>query len=99
MDTMSEKTIRILVVIFALSSIFLLLQNSKLREDMKDKEFQANEAIRLREMVTKKYDSLQSEYYPTAIELNRYETAFYIFSQRNPCAASEYGDIISNETE
>jgi len=44
-------------------------------------------------------DSLHAENYPCQIELNRYETAYEIFLKRNPKCASQYGDIISNETE
>jgi hypothetical protein len=44
-------------------------------------------------------DSLQAELYPAAIELSRYQVAYEIFLKRNYKAASEYGDIISNETE
>ena len=44
-------------------------------------------------------DSLHWELLPTQIELGRYEVAYDIFMERNPKAASQYGDIISNETE
>ena len=44
-------------------------------------------------------DSLHSENYLCQIELNRYQNAYEIFVRRNPKAASQYGDIISNETE
>lgn len=47
----------------------------------------------------KQVDSLHSENYPCQIELSRYQNAYEIFVKRNPKAASEYGDIISNETE
>lgn len=44
-------------------------------------------------------DSLETENYPCQIELNRYKIAYEIFMGRNPKAASQFGDIISNETE
>jgi len=44
-------------------------------------------------------DSLYWELLPTQIELGRHEVAYSIFMERNPKAASHYGDIISNETE
>lgn len=44
-------------------------------------------------------DSLYAENYPCQIELSRYQTAYEIFLKRNYQAASQYGDIISNETE
>jgi len=37
--------------------------------------------------------------FPIEIELSRYEMAFRLFSERNPKAAEQYADIISNETE
>lgn len=47
----------------------------------------------------KAVDSLHAENYPCQIELSRYQTAYEILVRRNPQAAKQYGDIISNETE
>lgn len=44
-------------------------------------------------------DSLHSENFPCQVELGRYQVAYQIFMERNPKAASQYGDIISEETE
>jgi hypothetical protein len=44
-------------------------------------------------------DSLHSENFPCQIELGRYEMAYQILLERNPKAAKQYGDIISDETE
>lgn len=44
-------------------------------------------------------DSLYRELLPTQIELARRDMAYEIFVKRNPEAASQYVDIISNETE
>ena len=44
-------------------------------------------------------DSLYSELYPAQIELDRHIEALHIFMKRNPKAANEYADIISEETE
>lgn len=44
-------------------------------------------------------DSLEAEIFPIQIELGRHEVAYQIFLERNPKAAKQYGDIISNETE
>ncbi len=44
-------------------------------------------------------DSLYMENFPCQIELGRYQVAYQIFMERNPKAASQYGDIISQETE
>lgn len=46
-----------------------------------------------------KSDSLYFELYPCEIELNRFKIAYEILNERNPKAASQYGDIISLETE
>jgi hypothetical protein len=42
---------------------------------------------------------LYSELYPCEIELNRFQIAFRILEDRNPKAAEQYGNIISDETE
>lgn len=44
-------------------------------------------------------DSLHTENFPCQIELGRYQMAYEIFMERNPKAAKQYGDIISDETE
>ncbi len=44
-------------------------------------------------------DSLYNENFPCQIQLSRYDMAYQIFMERNPKAAKQFGDIISNETE
>jgi type II secretory pathway component PulL len=44
-------------------------------------------------------DSLYDRLFPTEIELNRMQTAYDIFLDKNYKAAQQFGDIISNETE
>jgi len=44
-------------------------------------------------------DSLQAELFPCEVELNRHKVALEIFMKRNPKAAAEYENIISQETE
>lgn len=44
-------------------------------------------------------DSLSYEMFPLQVELGRYEVAYHIFLERNPKAAEQYGNIISDETE
>lgn len=44
-------------------------------------------------------DSLHSENYPCQIELGRYQLAYEILLERNAKAATQFGDIIANETE
>ncbi len=54
---------------------------------------------RLIDSLQNRCDSLYNELYPAQIELGRYEVAYQILLERNPKAAKQYGDIISNETE
>ena len=44
-------------------------------------------------------DSLHDELFPTQIELNRMRIGYNILLERNPKAAEQLGNIISNETE
>ncbi len=44
-------------------------------------------------------DSLHAEIFPCQVELGRYQVAYQIFMERNPKAAKQYGDIISEETD
>ena len=44
-------------------------------------------------------DSLSYEMFPLEVELGRYEAAYHILLERNPKAAEQYGNIISDETE
>jgi hypothetical protein len=44
-------------------------------------------------------DSLYSELYPAQNELDRRIEAMHIFLKRNPKAANQFADIISEETE
>lgn len=49
--------------------------------------------------IVKANDSLRMEIFPLETQLTRYQVAFGILAERNPKAAKQYGDIISNETE
>lgn len=49
--------------------------------------------------LTAEVDSLQAIIWPLEVELDRFNQAYIIFSERNPKAAEEYGTIISEETE
>ena len=44
-------------------------------------------------------DSLHAELFPCEVEINRYRIALEIFHERNPKAAKEYENIITQETE
>ena len=49
--------------------------------------------------LNKKIDSLEQEIFVLELKLFRQEEAIKIFEQENPTAASQLGDIISDETE
>jgi hypothetical protein len=99
MDTMSNKSLRIGIVLLSLSLIFVTLQWTK--------EKQNNEPLKKELSKTKKSldslqvisDSLYNELFPIQVQLGRFQVAYEILTERNPKAASQYGDIISNETE
>lgn len=99
MDTMSEKTLRIIIVILGLLFIWstLLLGNKTI--DYKKQELTIQQLNREVDSLQILSDSLNMELFPTVVELGRYQIAFQIFMERNPKAASQYGDIISEETE
>jgi len=92
-ESMSTKSLKITVVILALFLIWEIIMSSK------------NQKIYEQQLTTKCdsiqhiADSIHNKSYDDEIELNRYQIAFEIFLKRNPKAAEEYGDIISNETE
>jgi len=72
---------------------FYLLNKDKRKNDMIKAQ---NAKI---DSLQKAVDSLHAENYPCQIELSRHQRAYEILLERNPDAAVDYGDIISNETE
>ena len=99
MDNMSEKTLRISIVAFALMFLYSTVMWGKKNVELKKQKSEIEELSKQVDNLQQKSDSLYSELFPTQIELGRYEIAYEIFKERNPKAASQYGDIISNETE
>jgi hypothetical protein len=67
--------------------------------DVKYKELQINQLTKQVDSLEVLSDSLQVELFPAEVELTRYQIAYEIFLKRNPKAASQFGDIISDETE
>jgi hypothetical protein len=97
---MGDKTLRFLVVISTLFSIWVVVKNTSERYDIK--KTHELQIMSLRDSlysVTKQKDSLYSELYPCQIETNRFHIAFRILEDRNPIAAEQFGNIISDETE
>ena len=99
MDTMSDKSLRISIVVISLLFIWVLvLFSNQTNENKKNKVEiellrQENDTLRIQK------DSLYWELFPVQVELGRYQVAYEIFMERNPKAAKEYGTIISEETE
>jgi hypothetical protein len=97
---MSDKTLRFLVVILTLFSIWVVLQNTSERYKIK-KQYESEVKL-LRDslsLLKNEKDSLYAELYPCEIESNRFHIAFRILEDRNPKAAEQLGNIISQETE
>lgn len=97
---MGQKTLKFLVVFLTLFSIWVVLKNTS--ERYKINKSHEKEIIVLRDSINllrHEKDSLYAELYPVEIELGRFHVAFRILEDRNPKAAEQFGDIISNETE
>lgn len=87
--------IKFLTLALVVSTAILLVVSQKaVRAYKESKEYKAKV-----DSLEHKVDSLNYELFPIQTELTRYQIAYEIFTERNPKAASEYGDIISNETE
>jgi cell division protein FtsL len=94
-----EKKLMTIIVVLLLSIIWITLMWSSSSLEVKDKEFQINQLTKQVDSLEVLSDSLQVELFPAEVELTRYQVAYEIFSKRNPKAASQFGDIISDETE
>jgi hypothetical protein len=97
---MGDKTLKFLVVILAIFSIWVVIQNTSERYKINKLHDSTIKSLRDSINILKSQkDSLYYELYPTEIELNRYKTALEIFLQENPKAAEQYSEIISSRTE
>jgi hypothetical protein len=99
MNNMSDKTLRILVVILTLLSIYSTFMLSNASSDLEKQKVEIEQLNKDVDSLTILSDSLSVELFPAQVELSRYQIAFELFVKRNPIAASQYGDIISQETE
>ncbi len=99
MDNMSEKSLRILIVIFALLFLYTAVMWSNANIDSKNQKVEIQKLTKDVDSLQILNDSLNMELFPAEVELGRYQIAYEIFLERNPKAASQFGDIISNETE
>lgn len=106
MSTMSDKSLRITIVILGLLLCWGVAMYSKQEQKLKEltpkiEVFEGGDISKsqLIDSLQKRCDSLHDELFVKSVELGRYEMAYEIFMERNPKAASQYGDIISKETE
>lgn len=94
-----EKKLVTYIVVLLLLNIWTVLMWSKEVNFAPIKQVQLDSLKRSNDSLIVLSDSLYDENFPCQIELNRYRIAYEIFMERNPKAASQYGDIISEETE
>ncbi len=106
MSNMSDKSLRITIVVLGLilcwGTVMYTKQEQKLKEkELKIEVFSGGDISKVQTMdsLQNVIDSLETEIFPCQVELGRYQIAYEIFKERNPKAASQYGDIISQETE
>lgn len=99
MDSMSNTSLRIAFVICFLLLIITFITLNKSNMVLKEKNLELQQVQLQKDSLQKVCDSLYNENYPCQIELSRFQIAYKIFLERNPKAASQYGDIISEETE
>lgn len=99
MNNMPEKSLRILIVLFGLSFLYSMVMWSKEYSESKKQKVEIQQLSKRVDSLQKISDSLYFELFPSQVELGRFQVAYQIFLERNPKAASQYGDIISEETE
>lgn len=104
MEMNFDKKLRIAFVIVSLSflwSLVMLCKYKELSENPKIEVLGGGDIAKAQTIDSLQHviDSLYMENFPCQVELGRYQVAYEIFMERNPKAASQYGDIISEETE
>lgn len=99
MDTMSEKSLRAVIVVLGLLLIWSAVMLANKSEQYNRQEIIVKDLQKQVDSLQVRSDSLYWELFPVQVELGRYEIAYEIFMERNPKAAQQYGTIISEETE
>jgi hypothetical protein len=94
-----EKKLMGVIVLLLLSLIWSTVMLSNSVEAMKEKDTQINQLTKQVDSLEVLSDSLKVELFPVEVQLGRYQVAYELFLERNPKAASQFGDIISYETE
>lgn len=96
---MTDKNLRIIIAVFGLSFLYSTAMWNKKDSEVKKQKEQIQLLTYKVDSLQKFSDSLDMELFPVLVELGRFQTAYQIFQNRNPKAASQYGEIISEETE
>jgi hypothetical protein len=101
---MSKTSFIVAVVFIFVLGLIIGYQNNKIKELESQEKIEVYiggdiEKGRIIDSLQNMIDSLHDENYPCQIELNRYQIAYQIFLKRNPKAAQQFGNIISEETE
>ncbi len=91
---MKHQNIITLVLVVALLGILAYISNQRDQLETKVKTMSVTV-----DSLSRRCDSLDAELFSSDLTLSRYETAYGIFIKRNPHAAMQYGNIISDETE
>jgi hypothetical protein len=98
-DMGNEKKLMGIIVLLLLSIIWTTVMLSNSVVVIKDKDIQINQLTKQVDSLEILSDSLKVELFPVEVQLGRYQVAYELLMERNPKAASQFGDISSNETE
>lgn len=92
MDNMSEKSLRILIVIFSLSFLYtaVMRYNENINSNQQKIEIQK---------LTKEVDSLHDELFIEKVESGRHEITREEILSKYPKVAKEYDEFYSHKTE
>lgn len=89
-DDMTNNSLRGVIVLLVIFSIWVVLTNTK-------KTFETNKKHSLEiESLNRKVDSLGSEIFILNTNVMRYEIALEMLEEENPSAASEFNKALSN---
>jgi len=94
-----EKNLMTIIVLLVLTLLWSILMWMNTKMDVESKDIEILELSHQVDSLEILSDSLKVELFPAEVELTRYQVSYEIFMKRNPKAASQFGDIITNETE
>jgi hypothetical protein len=96
---MSNKSLKIVIVFLSICLIWTSIRLSNEKQNIEPTKMELVQTKKSLDSLKIVSDSLYYELFPIQVELGRFQVAYEIFMERNPKAASQYGDIISQETE